>query len=169
MGISSSSVRVNVTTQSITYVSEGVVDLFEAIITKLGLSTKYTEEHRDALLSGFTTWLREKSLEKVYLVVEEASGRAWALGELRIDYLLQGQTADFYDDLEAARYAAAKLGVPPTGVTYRIIAVTSAGASAVSGWSGTTMPSTSGMTRSRVGGAVGAPAIEASLALWRRA
>ena len=135
---------------------------------KLGLPTAYLATYNQTLHNGLSTWLNSRHLETVYLEINDEFGRCWSFSELNIQYLASGQTNAFYDDLEAARYEAAKLGSPPSRCSYRIVVHNKPGAAIVSGWSSGALPGTAGMERRRVGGAVGSPDIGASLTIWRR-
>ncbi len=161
-------IRVATYTESVTHLAQGVLDIFEAIVVKLGLSTDYLDGNWDALIRGIKTWLNGQYLEAVYLEITDRDGALWSRCDLELTYYDVGLPGVFYVDLEVGRFSAIKFGVPPTGARYRVVVHLGPGAPAVEGWGPTGLLSTDGMLRIRVGSAIGSPHIGANLEFWKR-
>lgn len=161
-------VRVANYTESVTHLAQGVLDVFEAVILKLGLSTDYLDGNWDALIRGFKTWLNGRHLEAVYLEIIDRIGSLWSRCDLQLTYYDVGVPGVFYVDLEVGRFSTIKFGAPPAGARYRVVVHLKPGAPAVEGWSSTSLLSTEGMLRIPVGSAIGSPHIGAKLDFWRR-
>lgn len=161
-------VRVATYTESVTHVAQGVLDIFEAIVMKLGLPTDYLEGNWAALVSGIRTWLSGQFLEAIYLEIKDRNGILWSRCDLWLTYYDAGWPGVFYVDLEVGRFSAIKFGTPPPGASYRIVVDLKPGAPDVQGWSWTRLLSTEELMRIRVGCAVGSPHIGVGLDFWRR-
>jgi hypothetical protein len=161
-------VRVATYTESVTHLAQGVLDVFEAIVVKLGLSTVYLEGNWDALIRGLKTWLNGHYLEAVCLEIIDRHGTLWSRCDLELTYHDVGLPGVFYVDLEVGRFSAIKFGSPPPWASYRVVVLLKPGAPAGEGWGSTSLLSTENMLRIRVGSAIGSPHIGANLDFWKR-
>lgn len=160
--------RVATYTESVTHLAHGVLDIFQAIVVKLGLSTSYLDGNWAALMRGIKTWLNGQHLKTVHLEVIDRNGQPWSRCDLELTYYDAGVSDVFYVDLEVGRFSAMKFGPPPPGTYYRVVVDLKPGAPLVEGWGSTSLLSTEGMRRIRAGGAIGSPHIQANLDFWRR-
>lgn len=167
------SVAVNVTTHTSTYVATSMLRSLRRIIRDCGLSTEKMAEQWEVLEAGVATWLDSGHLEALILEVYDSSDRRddrRGRFDFNIDYryYTDGDGALWLDP-DTVRRTIIKNGSYPSSCEYRFVASTSAGRPNVPGWESTTLRSTDGFGRHTVGTAIGGGSIGASLAYYRRA
>lgn len=167
------SVAVNVTTHTSTWVATNMLRSLKQIIRDCGLSIARMAEQWEVLERGVAAWLESGHLEALVLEVFDPADRVddrRGRFDFTIDYRYYTDgDGDLWLDPETVRRTIIKSGSYPARCDYRFVASTTAGRPAVAGWSSTTLRSTDGFDRHTVGTAIGGGSVGAALAYYRRA
>jgi hypothetical protein len=168
----STAVRVNVTTYSHTYVATNLLRSLKQLIKGCGLSTAELIGDWAVLELGVSTWLESRHLTGLVLEVLDLSKQGNDLVgrfDFDIDYgYYPGGDGDLWLDPDTVEFVIRKNGSYPSRCTYRVIADTTPGYPAVTGWSTTSFRSTAGFVRQTAGTAIGGGSLGASLAYYAR-
>lgn len=161
-------VRVNTATHTITFVTEELMRTMKEVIKLIGLDP--TSMSWTSTENALNTWLTSRHLQKVTLEIFNPSTDALvARWDISIDYNHSvNEDENFWNDLDATKFAIAKAGVVPNTCKYRIVIDNKEGRPDVPGWSSTTYRSTDGFVKHGVGTTIGTSTIGAQTEYWRR-
>lgn len=165
----STSVSVNTSTHTVTYVATKILLSLKELIRLVGLDPSKLTGEWDTLESGIATWLGSRHLRQVTLeIYSTGSDKLVTRWDLDVNY---GYTGDgsFWTDTDALRYAIAKAGAVPSGCKYEVIVQNAPGAASLSGWSSVPYRSTQGFSRYGVGATIGADGIATETSYWKKA
>jgi len=162
-------VAVNTYTHSTTYVTEKILMSLKDIIRESGLTPGKLTDDWEVLERGIRRWLETKDLTELILeVFNPANDRLVGRWDFTISYGFAGD-GEFWIDTEDIKYHIKKAGCWPSACEYRVVATTNPGRPDVSGWSSTTLRSTSGFVRQSIGTTIDGSGLATSTAYWRKA
>ena len=166
-------VSVNTSTYSTTYVAANLLRGIRQIVRLSGLNTTALTGDWDVLESGCATWLRTGDLRALVLEVYDPALPAGSdlVGrfDFTIDYSYYADgDGELWMDPDTIAYTVRKNGSYPAACRYRVVADTSPNRPDVDGWRPTQFRSTTGLIRQVAGTAVGGGNLGASLAYYRR-
>lgn len=166
-------VHVNLHAYAATHVATGMLRGLRQIIRGTGLDPAYLRDRWDVLERGIAAWLRSGHLQGLILEVYDPGRRRGDDLVGRFDFTIDyGYHADGDGDLwldsDAVAFAVRKNGSYPSLCDYRVVADTSPGRPDVTGWSTTSLRSTTGFTRHSIGTAMTGGSLGAGLAYYTR-
>lgn len=165
------SVRVNTYAYAATHVATNMLRSLRQIVRGAGLDPAKMTDEWEILERGVAAWMASRHLRALILEVYDPSlpsGRD-LVGrfDFSIDYEYGADDdGELWLDPDTVSYAVRKNGSYPASCTYRFVADTAPGYPAVTGWSTTTLRSTSGFTKHSIGAAIGGATVAASLAYY---
>lgn len=168
--MTATTVRVNTTTYTTTYVAGNLLRSLKQLITGCGLDPHRIVDSYAALELGIKTWLDSRDLQIVTLeVFRPKSDVLVGRFDFSIDYGY-GASDDggFWLDSDEVAYTIRKSGLNAADCDYQVLADTAPGRPEVPGWSTTSYRSTEGFTRHAVGTAIGAGTIGVGLTYYSR-
>lgn len=166
-------VSVNTSTYSTTYVAANLLRGIKQIVRLSGLDATGLTSDWDVLENGCATWLRTGHLQALVLEVYDPALPAGSDLVGRFDFTIDYSyytdgDGELWMDPDTIAYTVRKNGSYPAACRYRVVADTSPNRPDVDGWRRTTFRSTTGLTRQVAGTAVGGGNLGASLAYYRR-
>lgn len=160
-------VVVNTYTHSVTYVTDKLLTSIKSIIRLSGLSPAKMTDSWVTLERGIKTWLGTQHLEEIHLeVFNPTTDKLVGRWDFAIFYGFQGDGA-FWVDTDDIKYHIQKAGYWPSTCEYRIVVTNKPGRPDVSGWSTTTLRSTSGFVRQSIGTTINGSGLNAGTGYWR--
>jgi len=162
-------VAVNTYTHSVTYVTDNILRSLQDIVKLSGLNPSQISDDWNTLERGIKVWIDSHHLETIVLEVynpkrDDLIGR-W---DIDISYDWKGDNGRFWVDTDQIRAAIKKAGVWPSESKYRVVCCTKTGAADVSGWSSTSLRSTSGMIRQSLGTTIEHCGLAAGASYYRK-
>lgn len=158
--------QVNVAARSVTYVAKEVYRVFDQIVRRRGVSSRYLVERCETILKGLTVWLATRDLKSATLEVwDSRTDRLIERYDLGISYDWSGPER-YETNLEAL---AAHLGSGdiPSTAECRVVVDLESKAPDVPGWSKTLFRDTSHLTREKGGKAISTAYIDVELEVWK--
>ncbi len=169
--ISATTVRVNTTTYTTTYVAGNLLRSLKQLITGCGLDPhRLVGADYTTLELGIKTWLDSRHLEAVTLeVFKPGTGALVGRFDFGIDYGYgAADDGGFWLDSDSVAFAIRKSGVSAADCDYRILADNKPGRPDVAGWSTTSYRFTDGFTCHAVGTAIGAGSVGVGITYYAR-
>lgn len=162
-------VKVNVHTNSVTHVADGILKGLKQIVVGVGLAPTWLVSFWSPLELGIMTWLRSGHLQQVILEVYTPNNQPVGRFDFTIDYgyYVDGD-GELWLDPATVEYAIRKTGAVPGRCLYRVVVIRLPGYAPVQGWSDTTLRSTLGFSRYSVGATAGGGYLGAALAYWSK-
>jgi hypothetical protein len=162
-------VAVNTYTHSVTYVTDNILRSLQDIVRLSGLNPGQIADQWDCLERGIKTWIESHHLETIVLeVFNPNTGALVGRWDIELSYEWRGDSGRFWVDTDQIRAAIKKAGVWPGESKYRIVCCTKSDAANVSGWSATTLRSTSGLVRQSLGTTIEHSGLSAGASYYRK-
>jgi hypothetical protein len=161
-------VSVNTYTHSVTYVTDKLLTSIKNIVRLSGLSPAKLADDWSILERGIKTWLGTGDLEGVHLeVYNPKTDKLVGRWDFEIYYSFQGD-GSFWQDPDAIKYHILKQGLWPHECEYRVVTTTKSNRPDVTGWSRTTLRSTSGFVKQSIGTTIDGSGLLAGTGYWRK-
>lgn len=167
------SVSVNTSVYSTTYVATNMLLGLKQLIAASGLSAKKLMGEWDTLELGCATWLASGHLRRLVLEVydpalPEGSDLIGRFDfDVVYDYYASGD-GELWMDPDTVSWTVRKNGSYPSNCSYRVVVDNAPGRADVPGWSSTSFRSTTGFVRQTSGTAVGGGSLGAQLSYYRK-
>lgn len=166
----STSVSVNTSTHTATYIASKMMLTLKEIVRTSGLKPENMASSWPSLEGGIAFYLRNQNLKKVVLEIHPAGRSSELAGrwDLEINYSAtsNGDGGSFWVDTDLIRYSIQKAGAYPSTCNYRFIVTVAHCAPDFAGWGPATLLPTDKFTRYSVGGQIGAPGASVETFYW---
>src|SRR6266849_10068351 len=147
--MSTTLVRVNTYTHSVTFVTDKMLASLRRIIYWTGLDQSKLLNDWITVERGVYTWLKSHHLVQLILeIFNPQTSKLVGRWDFDISYSTKtDEDGEFWVDTDAIRYAIKKQGLIPSDCTYSIFATTKVGSDEVQGWGPAELRSTEGFVR----------------------
>lgn len=162
-----SSVSVYTYSHSVSYVTDQMLNSIKRIIVNLGLSPSHFTTEFPVLERGIKAWLESQHLKEAVLEIKNSAGLVTRC-DFIIDYGYSTGDGAMWMDIDAIKFALAKLGVRASECSYNVKVSLKTGAPDVAGWEDCNFLSTNGFIKQNLGTTIGTNSIGTQAGYWRR-